>query len=78
MIKNRQFESLSDSSSAEKRFSQTVMDERMQYNVNTNIQFLNTRACPLSLGFEHSTSGTLDVHILNSQRRLQVYFLEIN
>lgn len=69
MAKAKQAESLSDSSSAEKlRTADAVMDELMQYNVKMSVNFLNTRSCPINLGFD--ASSNLDICISNAQRRL--------
>jgi hypothetical protein len=69
MTKARRPESPSDSSSTEKpRHVDSGLDDCMHYNVTINVNFLNSRACPLNLGFDHSPN--LDLRIMNAQRRL--------
>jgi hypothetical protein len=68
MIKVRHPESPSDSSSTEKsRHADGGLDFRTHYNVTINVNFLNSRACPFNLGFDHSPN--MDVRIMNVQRR---------
>lgn len=77
MTKARHPESPSDSSSTEKpRHVDGGLDDRMHYNVTINVNFLNSRACPLNLGFDHSPN--LDIRIMNIQRRLMMERLVSN
>lgn len=71
MTKARHPESPSDSSSTEKpKHADNGLDDRINYNVTINVNFLNSRACPLNLGFEHSPN--MGIRIQNVQRRLIV------
>jgi hypothetical protein len=67
----------SDSSSAEKvRTTETILNDRIRYNATMAVNCLNSRACPIQLGFDFSPN--LDICISNSQRQLLAERMVVN